>query len=106
MGMTFHRHSKKIRKTKRWEALRLLALRRDHYKCLQCSARGRLEVDHIQPVRTHPHLAFVLDNLQSLCPTCHTYKTRVECGFPEVSNQRRQWRLLVSNHTTPIQPTE
>lgn len=100
MGMKFYRHSDKVTRSPRWKALRLEALRRDDYQCVQCGKRGRLEVDHIKPVRTHPELSYDIDNLQALCPTCHTHKTRVECGYKPVSPERRQWRDFL---TQPIE---
>ncbi|MEL7488893.1 MAG: HNH endonuclease signature motif containing protein [Pseudomonadota bacterium] len=75
----------------------MAALRRDGFQCVQCGARGRLEVDHIKPVRTHPELSFDLDNLQTLCPSCHTRKTRIECGHPPPSPERVAWRNAVKD---------
>ena len=95
MMREYQRFSKPILKTARWKALRLKALRRDEFKCVQCGARGRLEVDHIKPVRTDPELAFDLANLQSLCAACHTRKTRIECGHPPPSPERIAWREAV-----------
>lgn len=94
MGVT--RHSKHIISTKRWKRLRVEILRRDDWQCVQCGARGRLEVDHVQPVRTHPELAFEPGNLQTLCPACHTRKTRIECGHPPLSPERAAWREAVA----------
>lgn len=91
----FKRHSAHIIRTARWKALRLLALRRDGHRCVKCSARGRLEVDHVVSVRDAPERAFDLDNLQSLCPVCHGSKTRHEMGFPEISPERAEWRRAV-----------
>ena len=68
MGMTYHRHSAAVIRSKRWNGLRVEALRRDGWACVQCGASGRLEVDHIKPVRDAPALAFDLRNLQCLCP--------------------------------------
>lgn len=97
MGVTrWHRHSAAVTRTPQWKALRLMALRRDGWKCVQCGARGRLEVDHIQPVRTAPELAFDLGNLQCLCAACHTRKTRLEIGHPPLSEGRQQWREAVA----------
>jgi len=96
MGMKkYHRYSAGVIKSKRWKALRLEALRRDGFKCCWCGARGRLEVDHIHPVRTHPDLAYDLTNLQSLCPTCHGGKTRTEIGLPPPDPERKAWRDLL-----------
>ena len=78
-------------KTKRWQAVRLQALRRDDWRCVQCGHRGRLEVDHVVPVRTRPDLAFAVENLQTLCRTCHSRKTHREVGLPELSPERKAW---------------
>ncbi|ARC90299.1 hypothetical protein B5V46_17640 [Rhodovulum sp. MB263] len=53
-----HRFSKKVTRTKRWQALRAEILERDRYRCRSCGCGGRLEVDHIKPVRTHPELSY------------------------------------------------
>jgi 5-methylcytosine-specific restriction endonuclease McrA len=36
------------------------------------------EVDHVQPLRTHPHLAFTHGNLAALCLRCHAMKSAGE----------------------------
>lgn len=72
MGVRFPRHSQAVIRGPRWRALRLETLRRDGFKCRGCGARGRLEIDHIEPVRDRPDLSFEPGNLQSLCPCCHT----------------------------------
>lgn len=95
----WNRHSRWVTRSPRWKALRLKALRRDQFKCVECGARGRLEVDHKKPVRTDPELSFELDNLQSLCPSCHTRKTRIECGHPPPSPERIAWREAVKELT-------
>lgn len=92
----WNRHSDKITRTRRWKALRLEVLRRDGWRCVQCGAVGRLEVDHVLPVRDQPELAWTLSNLQALCPTHHSRKTRLECGHPELPPARKAWRDLLS----------
>ena len=89
------RHSQKVTRTKRWKVLRMAVLERDGFACKACGARGRLEVDHIKPVRTHPELSFEPGNLQPLCATCHTRKTRLECGHPPKSDGRKDWAGFV-----------
>lgn len=62
-----------------WAKLRAEALARDNHECIWCKARGgvttkqhmTLEVDHIQEIETHPHMALDLDNLRTLCRRCH-----------------------------------
>ena len=96
MGVRWQRHSAAVCGSRRWKGLRQLALRRDGWQCVSCGARGRLEVDHIKPVRTHPDLSFELTNLQTLCVPCHTRKTRLECGHPPLSPERAAWRKSVA----------
>ena len=57
-----------------WKALRLQALRRDHWRCVLCrvsvAAVCQSRVDHIQSRKARPDLALELANLRTLCPTC------------------------------------
>jgi 5-methylcytosine-specific restriction endonuclease McrA len=89
------RYSKRVTATRRWQALRLEALRRDGFRCVICGATGRLEVDHIKPVRTHPELSFKLGNLQTLCASDHARKTRSEVGNLPDRPERQKWRNLL-----------
>jgi 5-methylcytosine-specific restriction endonuclease McrA len=91
----WHRYSRHVTRGPRWKALRLQALRRDGWACVECGARHRLEVDHIEPVRAAPERAFELANLQTLCGRCHARKTRIECGHPVLSPERQAWRDLL-----------
>lgn len=91
----YDNHSAAVIRSPRWKSLRFQAKRRDGFRCVQCKAVGPLEVDHIKPVRTHPELAFALDNLQSLCASCHSRKTRIEVGLDPLDPARQRWRNLV-----------
>ncbi len=91
----FAAHSGPVIRSARWPALRIAALRRDGWRCVSCGTRGRLEVDHVKPVRTHPELSFTLENLQCLCAGCHSRKTRIECGFAPLDPKRQAWRDLL-----------
>lgn len=90
-----HRHSKVVTRTARWKVLRMAILERDGFRCRHCGCGGRLEVDHVKPVRTHPDLSYEPGNLQALCPGCHTKKTRVECGHKPLPDDRQKWRGFV-----------
>lgn len=94
MGMRFPRTGTAIYKTEQWKAVRYQAKCRDKWKCVQCGTRGRLEVDHITPLR-NGGLPFDLDNLQSLCGGCHSRKTRIEVGLADIDPARAAWRSLV-----------
>ena len=90
------RNSKSITSTKRWRLLRAEVLERDRWRCGACGARGRLEVDHVRPVRDHPAGAYDPANLQTLCGACHSAKTRAEVGLPPLPEPRRRWREAIA----------
>lgn len=92
----YRRFSRPVLKTRRWQVVRHEVLERDGWACRRCGASGRLEVDHIKPVRNAPERAFDKSNLQVLCASCHTKKTRIECGHPEPSPERRAWSKAVA----------
>ena len=77
--------------------MRMLALERDGWACVQCGERRGLEVDHVQPVKTHPELSFSLGNLQCLCGKCHSRKTRIEIGLGQLNPKREAWKKLVND---------
>ncbi|MBJ3777872.1 HNH endonuclease [Acuticoccus mangrovi] len=89
------RHSAHITRSKRWARLRWDILRRDGFQCVECGARGRLEVDHRHPVRTHPERAWDPANLQALCVPCHSRKTCLEQGRSLPNPQRLAWTRLL-----------
>jgi 5-methylcytosine-specific restriction endonuclease McrA len=96
MGLrNYDRYSAAVIRSARWKVVRKQAKDRDGWKCVQCGARGRLEVDHIQPVRTHPDLAYELTNLQTLCTPCHSRKTRIEVGMGKPNPERDKWLELL-----------
>ena len=99
----YARHSARVTRTARWRALRMQALDRDGWACVQCDERRRLEVDHILPVRTRPDLSFALDNLQCLCGRCHARKTRLEIGLGRPDPAREAWKKLVRSTGRPVE---
>ncbi|NOD35695.1 MULTISPECIES: HNH endonuclease [unclassified Ruegeria] len=58
----------------KWKKLRLLAKRRDNYRCTNCGAdvrrSGAAIVDHVKPRDQFPDLALFLPNLRTLCRPC------------------------------------
>lgn len=65
--------------TTTWKKLREAVLARDNHLCQECLRQGYIEeakhVDHIEPAVKRPDLFWQMDNLQSLCASCHTKKT-------------------------------
>ena len=80
---------------RRWGAVRRLVLIRDGYRCRQCGAAGRLEVDHIKPLFRGGD-AWDHDNLQALCRSCHMEKTRSEQP-KQPTPGRLKWREMVDD---------
>jgi 5-methylcytosine-specific restriction endonuclease McrA len=67
----------------RWKVVRVLAKRRDGYRCTICGRTAiLLDVDHIIGWRQRPDLAFELDNLRTVCRRCHNQRTH---GKPKQS---------------------
>jgi 5-methylcytosine-specific restriction endonuclease McrA len=61
----------------RWRALRIVILRRDPI-CRGCEREASSAVDHIQPRKVRPDLAWDETNLQGICRTCHNEKRKQE----------------------------
>ena len=79
---------------RRWAAVRRIVFERDGWRCVECGRAGRLEVDHVVPLkRGGDQLA--LDNLQALCRACHIEKTRRENRRPPTPAEAA-WRRLVA----------
>lgn len=59
----------------RWRRLQKAVLKRDGYQCQCCKRYGRMVeariVHHIKHVDEYPELAYVPENLISLCDACH-----------------------------------
>lgn len=60
-----------------WSTTRQSALKRDGHQCVQCG-KAATDVDHIRPVSLGG--SWSLDNLQSLCGSCHMVKTMREAA--------------------------
>jgi 5-methylcytosine-specific restriction endonuclease McrA len=68
-------------KSTQWQKVRHAVLKRDNYTCSACRltlASKDLQVDHIIPRLTAPHLAYWGGNLRVLCRRCHA---RVATSF-------------------------
>jgi 5-methylcytosine-specific restriction endonuclease McrA len=58
--------------SKEYRALRKACLIRDGFRCRHChKKKRRLEMDHIFPRSTHPHLLLEMSNCRMLCRKCH-----------------------------------
>lgn len=65
-----------------WRKLRLQAMRRDHWLCQPCQAKGRVtpatECDHVIPKANGG--TDTLNNVQGICAPCHKAKTELEAA--------------------------
>ena len=78
-------------KTGAWVCKRLEILERDNYECQRCKRNGGYSrattVHHIKHLKTHPELALVDDNLESLCGACHNIEHPERLKTPEISKR-------------------
>ena len=66
-----------------WKKRRLRILDRDGWRCVECGAASRLEVDHIEPLWEG---GLEEDsNLQALCRTCHILKHKRPRSAAEIA---------------------
>ena len=82
-----------------WRAVREEALLRDHYICQKCLRKYELGliirprdatmVHHIRPRSECPELELDLNNLESLCDSCHN-EEHPERGFKPEKKQRTE----------------
>lgn len=58
-----------------WETCRHIRLKKDYYLCQDCLKNKTITVydvvHHIKPYKDHPELALDIENLISLCHSCH-----------------------------------
>ena len=79
---------------RRWDAVRRAVFERDGWRCVQCGKAGRLEVDHVVPLKRGGD-PWALNNLQTLCRACHIAKTRSE-NFRPMTPAEAAWRRMVA----------
>lgn len=60
-------------KYKKW---RLAVRKRDHFKCVLCGSRKRLQSHHIKRWIDFPALRYVISNGVTLCKHCHDNKVK------------------------------
>lgn len=84
--------------TRTWKITRSLVFQRDSYLCQDCKRPGKLECDHVIPLRNYPGNPFDMSNLQSLCTRCHLKKTRREARRPvdQARPQQAAWNRLIA----------
>ena len=78
---------------RRWQAVRRAVFKRDGYRCRACGRPGRLECDHVIPL-DRGGAPYDMDNLQTLCRSCHFAKTGDENR--RVSPEQEAWRVLLA----------
>lgn len=71
-----------------WAEVRLAVLARDEYRCTQCGSQDKLHVHHTRPRRKGG--GSQVDNLQTLCESCHMGTT--PWGRPKSTGSTQSWR--------------
>lgn len=61
-----------VRRTRKFKEFRINILIKSSYRCSECGVvNGRLEIDHIKPVKFFPELVLDEENVRVLCRECH-----------------------------------
>ncbi|MEK4993289.1 HNH endonuclease [Paenibacillus sp. FSL H7-0918] len=98
--------SKAFYRSTAWERAREQALIRDNHLCQHCIKRKRLTpadmVHHIKPLSEYPDLALVLENLLSLCNSCHNKEHGGRGEKVETSVATRRARFIVSRGNNEV----
>lgn len=96
VAMRFSKHSAALNAciaygdTKSWKFLREKVLEIQGDRCLCCGTKtASMHIDHIKPKSRYPHLEFMIDNLQVLCPSCNKKKS-----FNDETDYRRSNHLI------------
>jgi 5-methylcytosine-specific restriction endonuclease McrA len=84
-----------------WRQVRYAAIKTSNGKCQACGASPSngaiLNVDHIKPRRTHPHLALDVKNLQVLCHECNHGKGNWDQTDWRVSHLDKEFERHMAN---------
>lgn len=83
-----------------WRQTRKKVLERDNYECQWCKEQGKvttatddvLEVDHIKTYEVYPELGIEMDNLRTLCRTCHNKRHGREHFWSEKDSEKKIYR--------------
>jgi len=90
--------------TRAWRELRYKAIRRYGRRCMACGTQsGIIQVDHILPRLTHPHLELEFSNLQILCMDCNlgkSWKDRTDWRTNGTQNNSDQSRSRSSEFSS------
>lgn len=89
-------------KSKEWRKVREQVLIRDNYECQECKKQGivktidptkhkSLDVDHIKELDSYPELALDMDNLITLCISCHNRKHNRYQSNQIKSEKKKKW---------------
>lgn len=99
------KEAKAFYKSSAWLKCREVVLIRDHYMCQPCLKRERITtantVHHIKPLEDYPELALDIDNLESICPSCHN-KEHPEKGSNSIEPQRRSVTVIKAKRNEEI----
>lgn len=80
-----------------WRKARAQALLRDDYMCQSCGGEATM-VDHIVPSKDDWQDRLNLDNLQSLCKSCHYQKTKIEYLKREKGHKRAMQINIIAGY--------
>ena len=65
----------------KYKKARFVARKRDKFKCRKCGSKIKIQVHHIRPYHNNPSLLSDVNNLISLCKSCHVQMKNNEDAY-------------------------
>lgn len=85
-GISSERDSAK--RTEEYRQWRIMVFRRDHFTCVACLSKDKIEAHHLKPFSEFPEIRFDVDNGATLCRPCHNQISRLESMFEDFLRKR------------------
>lgn len=76
---------------RRWTRLMNQVLMEENYICHLCGGAGANTGDHILPIKFHPELEFVRENVRAAHQSCNLKRGARPIPAPKKVNTSREW---------------
>jgi 5-methylcytosine-specific restriction endonuclease McrA len=95
----YYSSANRLFSSEKWKKMRMMQLSM-HPLCEKCAHYGKtilaVHVDHVHPHKGNPHI-FYNSSLQSLCHSCHSWKTVQEMKGKYYSWKNGEEQIFITN---------